>query len=291
MRKNEYEGGGGLGRDANARAVPDRTLPDGWIDAGHLLGEGVGLFFTDRSGGVSPPPHATLNLSYRTGDAAENVRANRRRVASLMGVDAKDFVYLEQVHGVAVKRAAVRDDDDMSPDPGDAYAATDGVYTTEPGLVLAVLTADCVPLALYLPSAGMVAMLHAGWRGTIGDIAGRALRTIAAETGCGVSDARAVMGPAIGRCCYEVDEGRARLFVERYGGESGVVTEGDGYHLDLFKANMINLREAGLDEANVERSGGCTCCERRYYSFRRDGETGRQGAFVLLPEKELTDTG
>ena len=265
--------------------------PAGFIDSGRLLGEGIGLLFTDREGGVSPPPYDFLNLAYHTGDEAENVRANRKIVAGTLGIAQERFVYLQQVHGVAVVRAGAKRAADAANSNGDAFAATDGTYTAEKGLALAVLTADCVPLALSVPSAGIVAMLHAGWRGTVGDIAGAALRAITMDTGCEASDARAVMGPAIAPCCYEVDEGRARLFVEKYGRKSGVVSQKGGYHLDLYKANSINLLEAGVNEANVRRSGGCTCCEKRYYSFRRDGETGRQGAFVFLLEQETTDTG
>jgi len=266
-------------------------MPAGWIDAGRLLGEGIGLLFTDREGGISPPPYHSCNLSYRSGDAAENVSANRKTVAAVMGLAPERFVYLEQVHGVAVKRAAADNVDETGHGGRGELAETDGVYTAETGMVLAVLTADCVPLALSVPSAGIVAMLHAGWRGTIGDIAGEALRTLTSETGCDSSGVRVVMGPAIGSCCYEVDEGRARLFVERYGRESGVVSDDGGYHLDLFAANRINLLEAGALESNIKRSGGCTCCEKRYYSFRRDGETGRQGAFIFLQQKEAADTG
>ena len=165
---------------------------------------------------------------------------------------------------------------------GEAFAATDGVYTGEAGLALGVLTADCVPLAIAVPGSGMVAMLHAGWRGTIADIAGIALREMAGGRGLDLADVRVVMGPAISRCCYEVDEGRARLFVEKYGRRSGVVSGGKEYRLDLLRANHINLRKAGVKDANISSTDRCTCCEGRYFSYRRDGETGRQGAYVFM---------
>ena len=254
----------------------------GWIEAGHLLGEGIGLVFTDRTGGVSPPPYDTLNLDYRRGDGAENVRANRHKVAAGLGIAAGRFVYLEQVHGLRVERAGEEDAGDGPEGRGFSFAATDGAFTTETGLALGVLTADCVPLALAAPQRGVVAMLHAGWRGTIGDIAAVALRRLAEVLGLHPGKVRAVMGPAIGPCCYRVDEGRARLFVERYGEESGVVSRKGGYRLDLLQANRMNLLAAGVREDNIGRVGGCTCCEARYFSFRREGVTGRQGAFVFL---------
>jgi YfiH family protein len=167
----------------------------------------------------------------------------------------------------------------------------DGLYTTEEGLALAVLTADCVPLAVAFPSVPLAAVLHAGWRGTIGDIAGSFLARLREELGLSPPDARVVMGPAIGPCCYLVEEGRARLFVEKYGEESGVVREDGGFRVDLPRANRLNLARAGVREENVHLVGGCTACEASYFSFRRDGETGRQGAFILVERKASRSTG
>jgi len=258
----------------------------GWIDAGDLLGESTGLIFTDRHGGVSPPPFDSLNLAYHTGDEPHNVGENRMRVATVMGIAAERFVYLQQVHGVNVARATARDTGGGGNRPGAEFAASDGVFTTEKEMVLAVLTADCVPCAIALPSAGVVAMLHAGWKGTIGDIVGSALAHFERELGLDLGETRAVMGPAIGPCCYEVDEGRARLFVEKYGVDSNVVCGEGERRLDLFQANRINLLKAGVREENISRVGGCTCCSERYFSFRRDGVTGRQGAFVFRYDRE-----
>jgi YfiH family protein len=252
------------------------------IDAGYLLGDAVRLVFTDRAGGVSPQPYESLNLAYHTGDSPENVLANRRFVERALGVAAERFIYLEQVHGLKVSRAGPDDVSNQSLHHTASLSETDGVYTTEPGITLAVLTADCVPLALAEPTAGMVAMLHAGWRGTIGNIAGETVSAITAELGLDPRYIHAVMGPAIGPCCYKVDEGRAGLFVEKYGSRSDVVLDAGGYWLDLLSANRANLIESGLRAENIRSVGGCTCCESRFFSFRRDGVTGRQGAFIYL---------
>lgn len=252
----------------------------GWIDAGNLLGEGIGLVFTDRYGGLSPPPFDSLNLAYHTGDEPDNVCGNRRIVASALGVPKERFVYLEQVHGLRVARAETRGELRNGDGNEAVIAASDGAYTLQQGVVLSVLTADCVPIAMALPAAGAVVMLHAGWRGTIGNILGSALEVMGRELVCDTGEIRAVMGPAVGPCCYEVDEGRARLFVEKYGVEGGVVTGKSKRRLDIIKANKINMLEAGLKEENISMVGGCTCCDARYFSFRREGVTGRQGAFV-----------
>jgi len=247
-----------------------------WLEAGRLLGEGVALYFTRRWGGVSPPPFASLNLSAAGGDRPGNVLRNRARVAERLGVELHRLVFMRQVHGTRVCR--VREGGKRRER---VVPAADGLFTTRPGLVLAALTADCVPLALGFPQPRGVAMLHAGWRGTLHDIAGETLRRLRA-LGVRPEEVRAVMGPAIGPCCYRVDEGRARLFVEKYGRESGVVEEEGGFRLDLLKANRLNLVRAGLREENIYRVGGCTCCDEDYFSFRRDGRTGRQGALVMM---------
>lgn len=245
-----------------------------WLEAGRLLGEGAALFFTRRWGGVSPPPYATLNLSGGSGDDPRNVLENRSRVAERLGVELRDMVFMRQVHGTRVRRV-----DRGGRRRERVVPAADGLLTTRPGLVLGALTADCVPLALRFPSPRGVAMLHAGWRGTLQDIVGVALEMLTAM-GIQPTEVRAVMGPCIGPCCYRVDEGRARLFVEKYGEESSVVSA--DLRLDLPLANRLNLLRAGLREENIHRVGGCTCCDGDYFSYRREGVTGRQGAFVFL---------
>ncbi len=253
-----------------------------WEDVGGLLGEKVSLFFTDRDGGISPEPYDSLNLALHTGDDPANVHANRAAVARHLRIRPEHIIYMEQVHGVRVLRAGWDNVAEGEEGPGASLSSCDGAYTTARGVALAVLTADCLPVALAFPGAGAVAVLHAGWRGTIEDIVGVALRKMSETLGVEAADARAVLGPAIAPCCYEVDEGRARLFVERYGRKSAVIGGDNGRYLDLYRANTLNLLEAGVKERNVRRVRGCTCCDRRYFSYRRDGVTGRQGAFVFL---------
>jgi polyphenol oxidase len=269
----------------SSRAARSRRSGAGWIDAGSLLGSGIGLTFTDRSGGVSPAPYDTLNLALNTGDEADNVHENRLEVSRQVNIPQERFIYLEQVHGLDVARAGLEYDGMGAGALRGALASTDGVFTTEEGLVLSVLTADCVPVAIAEHQAGVVAMLHAGWRGTIGNIVGIAMEMMATGVGIRRGKARVVLGPSIAPCCYVVDEGRARLFVERYG-ENGVVAKAaEGSRLDLVRANILNLIKAGVREENIVALGGCTCCEKRYFSYRRDGVTGRQGSFLYIREE------
>ena len=259
-----------------------RGYPDSWTDAGGFLGECIELVFTDRRGGFSSAPYDTLNLAFHTGDNHDVVVRNRMSVAGNLEIQPRCFVYLEQVHDLHVARVAAP--------PGladgggfpQAIAGADGVCTDARGLALAVLTADCVPIAIADPSHSVIAMVHAGWKGTIGNITTAAIREMEALCGVDISRVRAVLGPSIGPCCYEVDKGRARLFVEKYGKNGEVVVGNEGRRLDLKKANILNLVRVGVREENILAVDGCTCCENRYFSYRRDGVTGRQGAFVFL---------
>ncbi len=255
-----------------------------WLEVGYLLGPGFRLLFTDRTGGVSEPPYDEMNLAFHTGDDPSKVAKNRAILARWIGLGDSRMIYPQQVHGLSVAwlegtsvRSVTMDEE--------VLRGKDGLISTESGLALSVLTADCVPLALAYPERGIVAVLHAGWRGTIGDIASIACRLIEERTGAKASEARAVMGPCIGPCCYEVDKGRAEQFVEKYPDGNVVFRHGGAWSLDLKQANIVNLKRCGIEESAIHLVGGCTCCEPRYYSFRRDGITGRQGAFLWREEK------
>ena len=139
---------------------------------------GVDAFVTTRHGGVSAGPYATLNLGLHVGDTEADVLVNRRRVAAALGADLGDFVFCNQVHGrrVAVVSAADRGRGALR--LGDAVAVTDALVTTDPGTVLAILVADCVPIILVDPQAGVLACVHAGWRGTVAGVTGAALHAM-----------------------------------------------------------------------------------------------------------------
>jgi hypothetical protein len=252
-----------------------------WIDASALLPEKASLVFTNRHGGVSKPPYDSLNLGFRGGDDPSDVAENRSIVASRLGIEPERFIYLEQVHSTSVRRATSVDGA-RALDPGDAFAETDGSYSFEPLTVLAVLTADCLPVALAHRDGLFVALLHAGWKGTIGNIVSSALSAIRREVSFDPQEIVAVMGPGIGPCCYQVDEGRAFSFVEEYGDDAGVVRWGARPSIDLFAANRINLIREGLREENIKTAGFCTCCNPDCFSFRREGRTGRQAALLYL---------
>jgi YfiH family protein len=213
--------------------------------------------FSTRLGGVSEGPFASLNLGRLTADRHERVEENRNLLCAALDADPSRLTMNRQQHAATVNRAHA----------GRRGEAGDGLWTEERGVPMLKVTADCVPIAVARTNgdAPALALLHAGWRGLLDGIVAAGLTALGERTA-------AVIGPAIGPCCYEVGPEVAEPFVARFG--SGVLR---GRNLDLWTASDRALREAGC--SNVERLDLCTACHPElFFSHRRDaGITGRQG--------------
>jgi YfiH family protein len=225
--------------------------------------------FTTRRGGASTPPFASLNLGGAVGDEAEAVEANWRALRAATGLE---FARVRQVHGdrVLVARA-----------PSPPVEEADAVLSTTPGLAASVAVADCVPVLIGDPRSGGVVAVHAGWRGTLARVAARAVEALGREVGAHTCDLLAAIGPAIGPCCYEVSPDLAQVFRADLGARVAEPHAG-GSRVDLWLANEIVLRQAGLCRERIEVLGRCTACEPgAFYSHRRErGRTGRQVGFI-----------
>lgn len=184
------------------------------------------------------------------------------------GWTKEQYTGAQQIHGAVV---AVVDTSRM----GSEIIGADGLVTTIKGSVIGVKTADCVPLLLADPDEHVVSAVHAGWKGTIAGIASDAVRSMESE-GARVANIRVSIGPSIGACCYTVPHERAALFMERFGKNSGVVSEVDTvWHLDLGKANELLLLERGILPHLIEMSGICTSCQSdKFYSYRKNKDRG-----------------
>lgn len=224
---------------------------------------GAAICFSTRLGGVSDGPYASLNLGLLTGDDAERVVDNRRLLARSVGLAPEAVAMGHQVHGIEIQRW---DAPPPSPftDAAAPRAEVDGHVTTLPGLGLLVQVADCLPVALA--SADQVAMVHCGWRGLASGI-------VAAAVAGFDEPPTAVVGPGIGRCCFEVGPEVLAAFADVDGAA-------DGRMLDLRMVAEARLRAAGVER--VEHVDLCTCCrEDLFFSHRRDGGvTGRQCGIV-----------
>jgi purine-nucleoside/S-methyl-5'-thioadenosine phosphorylase / adenosine deaminase len=215
-----------------------------------LDASGADAAVTARSGGVSAGPYATLNLSLSVGDDPDLVRENRRRLAAAFGAAPGDFVFARQVHGAGV---TVVDDADRGSGAfslDDAVEGADALVTTSSGVVLAILTADCVPIVLHDPVAGVLACVHAGWRGTVAGVTAAAL---AAMQGLGTrpADITAGIGPAIGADRYQVGPDVHEAVTRSFGPAAAEFIRPDPsapgrWLLDLWAANRHALRQAGV---------------------------------------------
>jgi len=234
------------------RAVGDLRLLT-WPALG---ASGAAAVVTARSGGVSSGPYASLNLSFSVGDDPGCVLENRRRLATAFGADLGDFVFARQVHGAGVRIVTESDQGSGAYPLDEAIGSTsaaggvDALVTASPEVVLAILTADCVPVVLHDPVAGVLACVHAGWRGTV---AGVTAAAVAAMKGLGTrpSDIVAGIGPAIGADRYQVGpdvhEAVSRAFGPAAPGFIRPDPSAPGrWLLDLPSANRHALREAGV---------------------------------------------
>lgn len=251
--------------------------------------------FSQRRGTAEP---TESSLGFNGYQPDETVAANRRRLLAALGFpDAVDLkatpslatgrkaagpflVPIQQIHSATVHRAELASIEQF-PKPGDA------LITSEPGLLLSILTADCMPVLLVDPTHRAVAAVHAGWRGAAAHILLKTLQTMALDCGTKSHDCLAVSGPAIGGCCYQVGPEVSGIFQKEF---PQTFTEffradpqaaGRGW-LDLHAVAQIELREAGLPEEQIFTTAPCTSCQReKYFSHRADqGNTGRMMALI-----------
>lgn len=229
----------------------------------------VSTVFTDRTGGVSAPPYDSLNLGTHVGDDRAAVAENRWRTATRLGLDPDRVVWMDQVHGA---RVSVVDGPAAEPVPG-----TDGLVTDRPGLALAVLVADCVPVLLHDGAAGVVAAVHAGRKGVQSGVVPAALAAMA-QLGASAATTVAELGPSICGECYEVPQAMADEVVAVVPAAAATTPSGTP-GLDLRRGLAADLRARGV---SVSRVGGCTAQEPTLYSHRRSGVTGRSAGLVWL---------
>jgi hypothetical protein len=242
-----------------------------------LAGPGVDAGVTTRHGGVSTGPYASLNLGLHVGDRPEAVLANRSRVAAAFGAGPQDLVFCAQPHGRTVAVVGDADRGRGSRDEDSAIPAADALVTATPGPVLVVLVADCVPLVLLDPVARVLAVVHAGWRGTVAGVTTAAVEAMT-TLGARPADVVAGIGPAVAPDRYQVgpevaDAARAA------GLDDAVRADGTGRFLfDLVGANARVLREAGV--AAVATAGVPTGGD--FFSHRAGAPTGRFAAVARL---------
>ena len=238
--------------------------------------------FTTRYGGVSTGYLSSLNLGVHRGDDPENVRKNYEIVGAALGFDPEDVVMTHQVHSAVVRRVGRenRGEGLLRPVPGDY----DGLITDEPGVVLAVFSADCVPILLFDPVRRAVGAVHAGWRGTAAGIVRNAVERMRQEFGCEPHDLRAAVGPCIGPCCFETGPEVREAMVAALGAEAEDFCRpaGEKYYVNLKELNRLWLLGCGV--TRIDLSPDCTHCQpERFWSHRTVGfARGAQAGLIGL---------
>lgn len=220
-----------------------------------------------RRGGNSRGPFRGLNLARSVGDDETAVAANRSAVAEAMGFGRLRFV--RQVHGTEIR---IVDDGPDDPPP-----VADALVTDRPGHWLTVLVADCQPVLLHEPDRGVVAAIHSGWRGSVGNIVGKTVRTLAEVYGADPALIRAGIGPSLGPCCAEFVHYRREL------PEPLWEYKDERSRFDFWRLSRDQLRAEGVADRHIETSGLCTRCRTDlFFSYRGEKTTGRFAAAIGL---------
>jgi polyphenol oxidase len=246
----------------------------------------VDAVVTTRHGGVSQGPYDSLNLGLHVGDDPAHVVTNRQRAAGLVDLTLDDLVFCRQSHGATVTVVGSADRGRGTTGDSDAIGDTDAMVTTDAGVGLVVMVADCVPLVAVDPEAGVLACIHAGWRGTVAGITAAA---VAAMQQLGADASRVVvgMGPAVSPASYQVGAEVRDAVMAAFGtrGERLVPPDGTGrWTFDVVAANRMALTDAGVDPSNIHDAGVADTNDPDFFSDRQARPCGRFAIIAwLLP--------
>jgi YfiH family protein len=236
-----------------------------------------------RLGGVSTGYLRSLNLSFRTGDTEEAVIENRRRLHSVLNVQAERVAQAQLVHGNHIETVTEHA-------PFDAFykfPATDGLVTNLRDRPLFIPVADCTAIAFFDPQQQVIGMVHAGWKGAINRIPQRMVETMQTTYGCRPADIRVGISPGIGPCCYQVREDLVAIFTEAFPEDASrffLPQADDTIHLDMWAVLRWELQTIGILPEHLEVAEICTACHTdEFYSHRAEhGKTGRFASMIVL---------
>lgn len=248
---------------------PDWGLPPEWIVPQWPVPPRVRAFATTRAGGVSQGVHAGFNVGDAVQDDPARVAANRARLRAVLPAEP---CWLRQVHGTRVVRAEAQ---------AGQLPEADASVTRQPGVVLAIQTADCLPLLLAARDGSVVAAAHAGWRGLASGVIESALQSMDVPAG----EVVAWMGPCIGPGAYQVGGDVHASFTWAHpDAASAFVPDAEApgkYRMDMYA--LARQRLTGMGVTSIHGGGFCTYSDpQRFYSYRRDGQTGRMATLLWL---------
>lgn len=237
--------------------------------------------FSTKLGGVSKGYWASMNVSMTRGDDPADVEENLRRIAKAIGVERDSLTFTNQIHTTNV--AVVKKED-----KGKRFLETDGMITDVPGICLVTFYADCVPLYFVDPVKKVIGLSHSGWRGTVGKMGKVTVELMQKTYGSDPEDILAAIGPSICQDCYEVSEDVIlefqKSFEEQDWPKIYYKKENGKYQLNLWKANELIFKEAGILPEHIAVTNVCTHCNSDIlFSHRTTGDKrGNLGAFLAL---------
>lgn len=239
--------------------------------------------FSTRWGGVSEGIYATMNLGFKTADEPENIHKNYDIICQSIGLNSKNLTLTDQTHTANIKIITKKDIGKGFSQPQD-YHDIDGIITNLPGVPLSVVHADCVPLLFTDPVKKIVGAAHAGWRGTVGNIAANMVQAFTEHFYSDPKDIWMGIGPSIGPCCYEVDQPVADIFLAHpllVNGNAIKPTAPGKYHINLQQVNRLVAEAVGLQPEHITDIGLCTNCHKDIF-FSHRGHQGKRGLLASL---------
>lgn len=226
---------------------------------------GLTHWVSTRHGGVSAAPFDSLNLG---GGQDDPLKVTQNRQLLRLGLELPAMAWARQVHGVEIV--------EVGPDDNGSVGQADGLMTDAPGVGLLIKQADCQAVLLYAPRRRALANLHVGWRGNVQNMPGRGVERLCRRYDVMPAELHAAISPSLGPCCGQFVNWRDELpawFTSFRVHED---------RFDLVAVTASQLRQAGVPAANIQASGLCTRCDRRFFSYRRDGRTGRFGTVAAI---------
>lgn len=242
--------------------------------------------FTTRNGGVSKFPYDSLNLSFQRDDKRENVTRNFQLLSENTGIPMEYMVLTSQVHGSDIS-IVNKEHCGMGLLRDRTFGQSDGLITADRNVALVTFHADCVPVYLYDSTKKVIGLIHSGWRSTLLKISAKAVKIMKEEFSCNSSDIRAVIGPCIRKCCFEVGRDVYEEFLKVFPNcTEAFADNGVKLKIDLVNIIINTLKGEGLSYTDIHDVNRCTVCEKELFFSHRGGRgiSGTGAALFMMTE-------
>lgn len=253
--------------------IEERVLEEILLYSAPRLNEkyGVDIYFTSRLGGYSKGKYSSLNLAFHVGDGLKLVKRNRYKLRKTLKLN-NSMQYLKQSHSDKIIFLKNLENKEIP--------EADALVTNLKNIPVMVMGADCNLIIIVDKLKKVVAAVHAGWEGTLNRILQKTIKFL--KDNFNSKSLLFYIGPSIRKCCYRVSKGRAELFIKEFGDKKFYYQEKGQTFLDLVGINKNQILDFNIPSKNIYDCHVCTFCDQRFYSYRRNKITGRQGAITVI---------